>query len=32
MLTARGPGSKSPVEINVVLVFAAANVTDAVNH
>jgi hypothetical protein len=32
MLIVRGPGSKSPVEINNVLVFAAANITGAVNH
>src|SRR5262252_5929997 len=32
MLIARGPGSKSPVKINDVLVFAAANVTGGVNH
>jgi flagellar protein FliO/FliZ len=32
MLIAWGPGLKSPVKINVVLVFAAANVTGGVNH
>jgi hypothetical protein len=32
MLIARGPGLKSLVKINNVLVFAAANVTGGVNH